>query len=86
MYLLRKPNAAQWPRFIWPYTRWILIANVLADLAWLSWQAKTNYYQFSIGLALQGVLLLWALLYLAKSRYLTIYFNEWPQVEEEKSE
>ena len=32
-------------------------------------------------LALQMVVVLWVLLYLAKSRYLTVFFNDWPDPE-----
>ena len=80
-YLLRRPNAPQWPKHIWRYGRWILLINVSADLTWTLLQAKSQYYSFSLGLAAQLVLLSWAGLYLLKSRYLSVYFKEWPEPE-----
>ena len=80
-YLFRRPNAMQWPKYMWRYARWLLLANVVVDLTWSLLQAKSQYYSFSIGLAVQLVLLSWAGLYLLKSRYLSVYFNEWPEPE-----
>jgi len=54
------------------------------DLSWLVIQAAHSYYQFSMFLALQMVTVLWVLLYLAKSRYLTVFFNDWPDPETDK--
>jgi len=63
---------------IWRFMRWPLLACAALDLGWLVIQAAHSYYQFSMFLALQMVVVLWVLLYLAKSRYLTVFFNDWP--------
>lgn len=80
-YLLRKPNAAQWPKAIWRYGRAILLVSLVVDLAWLIWQAKQSYFAFSTTLAVPIVFACWALLYVVKSRYLRAYFAEWPELD-----
>ena len=64
---------------IWRYMRWPLILCAVIDLTWLSIQAAHSYYHFSLFLAIQMVVILWVLWYLAKSRYLTVFFNDWPE-------
>lgn len=64
---------------IWRYMRWPLILCAVIDLTWLSIQAAHSYYHFSLFLAIQMVVVLWVLWYLAKSRYLTVFFNDWPE-------
>jgi hypothetical protein len=66
---------------IWRFMRWPLLFCAVVDLTWLVVQAAHSYYQFSMFLALQMVVVLWVLLYLAKSRYLTVFFNDWPDPE-----
>jgi predicted ferric reductase len=80
-YILRRPNASQWPKYIWRYARWLLLINVMLDLAWSVIQIQNQYFSFSTGLATQLMLLCWAALYLIKSRYLSVYFAEWPELE-----
>lgn len=64
---------------IWRYMRWPLILCAVIDLTWLSIQAAHSYYHFSLFLAIQMVVVLWVLWYLVKSRYLTVFFNDWPE-------
>ncbi|MGO2332507.1 MAG: DUF2919 domain-containing protein [Pseudoalteromonas nigrifaciens] len=64
---------------VWRYMRWPLILCAVIDLTWLSIQAAHSYYHFSLFLAIQMVIVLWVLWYLAKSRYLTVFFNDWPE-------
>ena len=41
---------------------------------WIMLQAAQQYYQFSLHLALQGVMVAWVILYLLRSRYLKVFF------------
>lgn len=66
---------------VWCFMRWPLLLCAAIDLTYLVIQAAHSYYQFSMYLALQMVCVLWVLLYLAKSRYLTVFFNDWPDPE-----
>ena len=66
--------------------RWPLILCAVIDLIWLSIQAAHSHYLFSLSLAIQMVIVLWVLWYLAKSRYLTVFFNDWPEPTEKASE
>ncbi|MBO7927488.1 MULTISPECIES: DUF2919 domain-containing protein [Pseudoalteromonas] len=70
---------------IWRYMRWPLILCAVIDLTWLSIQAAHSYYHFSLFLAIQMVVVLWVLWYLAKSRYLTVFFNDWPEPTEKSA-
>ncbi|MBB1335035.1 DUF2919 domain-containing protein [Pseudoalteromonas sp. SR44-5] len=90
IFCLRRPqksaDSAAWLARVWRFMRWPLLACAAIDLSWLIIQAAHSYYQFSMFLALQMVTVLWVLLYLAKSRYLTVFFNDWPDPEtDEKS-
>lgn len=70
---------------IWRYMRWPLILCAVIDLTWLSIQAAHSYYHFSLFLAIQMVVVLWVLWYLVKSRYLTVFFNDWPEPTEKSA-
>lgn len=88
VFCLRRPqkspdHAARFAK-IWRFMRWPLLVCAAVDLSWLVIQAAHSYYQFSMFLALQMVTVLWVLLYLAKSRYLTVFFNDWPDPETDK--
>ncbi|MGX1111959.1 hypothetical protein ACSSVW_001348 [Pseudoalteromonas sp. MBR-15] len=72
------PETAKWWATVWRFMRWPLIVCAVIDLGWLTYQAAHSYYQFSFFLACQMVLVLWVLLYLVKSRYLSVFFNDWP--------
>lgn len=85
VFCLRRPQKNVQSAFrlakIWRFMRWPLLTCAVLDLTWLIIQAAHSYYQFSMFLALQMVVVLWVLLYLAKSRYLTVFFNDWPEPE-----
>ncbi|MFY8327279.1 DUF2919 domain-containing protein [Pseudoalteromonas sp. ZZD1] len=85
VFCLRRPQKNVQSAFrlakIWRFMRWPLLTCAALDLTWLIIQAAHSYYQFSMFLALQMVVVLWVLLYLAKSRYLTVFFNDWPEPE-----
>jgi small-conductance mechanosensitive channel len=83
LFCLRKPrdslsNSDRLAK-MWRYMRWPLILCAVIDLTWLSVQAGHSHYRFSLFLAIQMVVVLWVLWYLAKSRYLTVFFNDWPE-------
>ena len=82
-YILRRPNAAQWPKYmaLWPLVA-IAQSNLGHSVSMV--QIKDQYFNFSIGLATQLMLLCWAALYLIKSRYLSVYFAEWPELDAKK--
>ncbi|MCK8128853.1 DUF2919 domain-containing protein [Pseudoalteromonas sp. 2CM39R] len=88
IFCLRRPqeNAESAKRLasIWRFMRWPLILCAITDLSWLIYQAAHSHYQFSFFLACQMVLVLWVLLYLLKSRYLSVFFNDWPDPIEKK--
>ena len=88
IFCLRRPqeNAISAKRLasIWRFMRWPLILCAITDLSWLTHQAAHSHYQFSLFLASQMVLVLWVLLYLLKSRYLSVFFNDWPDPIEKK--
>lgn len=83
LFCLRRPReshkSSECLAKIWRYMRWPLILCAVIDLTWLSIQAAHSYYHFSLFLAIQMVVVLWVLWYLAKSRYLTVFFNDWPE-------
>lgn len=81
LFSLRRPSSSQKLAKYWRYMRWPLLLAAMADLAWLFVQASQVYYQFSLYLAVQMVMLLWVILYLLKSRYLVNFFNDWPEPE-----
>ncbi|MBQ4834546.1 DUF2919 domain-containing protein [Pseudoalteromonas sp. MMG010] len=69
---------------VWRFMRWPLVLCAVIDLTWLSIQAAHSHYQFSGLLAGQMVLVLWVTLYLVKSRYLVVFFNDWPEPNDKK--
>ena len=71
---------------IWRHMRWPLIVCALIDLTWLIVQAAHSHYQFSLFLAVQMVIVFWVLWYLVKSRYLTVFFKDWPEPTEKASD
>jgi hypothetical protein len=83
LFCLRRPrdshHSSERLATIWRYMRWPLILCALVDLTWLTIQAAHSHYRFSLFLAVQMVIVLWVLWYLAKSRYLTVFFNDWPE-------
>lgn len=90
LFCLRRPRdshqATQRLARIWRYMRWPLIACALIDLSWLSIQAAHSHYRFSLFLAVQMVIVLWVLWYLAKSRYLSVFFSDWPEPTEKATD
>lgn len=85
IYSLRRPSSNPKLQNIWRHMRWPLIACAVADLCWMVIQAGHQYYQFSLFIALQTVFVAWVLLYLIKSRYLKVFFADWPeQLESDK--
>lgn len=81
IFSLRRPSSSRYLAKYWRYMRWPLLVAALADLSWLIIQASQSYYQFSLYLAVQMVMLLWVILYLVRSRYLNHFFNDWPEPE-----
>ncbi|MBW4968157.1 MULTISPECIES: DUF2919 domain-containing protein [unclassified Pseudoalteromonas] len=71
---------------IWRHMRWPLIVCALIDLTWLIVQAANSHYRFSLFLAVQMVIVFWVLWYLVKSRYLTVFFKDWPEPTEKASD
>ena len=71
---------------IWRHMRWPLIVCALIDLTWLIVQAAHSHYRFSLFLAVQMVIVFWVLWYLVKSRYLTVFFKDWPEPTEKASD
>ena len=90
LFCLRRPRDSYKSTVIltnaWRYMRWPLILCALSDLTWLSIQAAHSHYQFSLSLAIQMMIVLWVLWYLAKSRYLTVFFNDWPEPTEKAND
>lgn len=82
IFCLRRPqkNAQTAARLakVWRFMRWPLLLCAALDLTWLVIKAAHSYYAFSMFLALQMVAVLWVLLYLMKSRYLAVFFKDWP--------
>jgi small-conductance mechanosensitive channel len=71
---------------IWRHMRWPLIVCALIDITWLIVQAAHSHYRFSLFLAVQMVIVFWVLWYLVKSRYLTVFFKDWPDPTEKASD
>ncbi len=78
IYFLRRPDSRLDLGFIWRFMRWPMILACILDLSWLVKQAAAQYFVFSSTIAIQFVLVAWVLIYLIKSKYLTVFFNEWP--------
>ena len=90
LFCLRRPRdshkATDRLASIWRYMRWPLIVCALIDLTWLIVQAAHSHYRFSLFLAVQMVIVFWVLWYLVKSRYLTVFFKDWPEPTEKASD
>ncbi len=85
IYSFRRPTSSQKLAKIWRHMRWPLLLCACLDLTWLIYQASQAYYQFSMFLAVQMVLLMWVIFYLLKSRYLSYFFNDWPEPEKQNN-
>ncbi|MBD1584797.1 DUF2919 domain-containing protein [Pseudoalteromonas sp. S16_S37] len=81
IFSLRRPSSSKRLAKYWRFMRWPLLLAAIADLAWLTIQASQSHYQFSMLIAVQMVMLLWVILYLLKSKYLSYFFNDWPEPE-----
>ncbi len=90
LFCLRRPRdshkATDRLASIWRHMRWPLIVCALIDLTWLIVQAAHSHYRFSLFLAIQMVIVFWVLWYLVKSRYLTVFFKDWPEPTEKASD
>ena len=90
LFCLRRPRdshkATDRLASIWRHMRWPLIVCALIDLTWLIVQAANSHYRFSLFLAVQMVIVFWVLWYLVKSRYLTVFFKDWPEPTEKASD
>lgn len=90
LFCLRRPRdshkATDRLASIWRHMRWPLIVCALIDLTWLIVQAAHSHYRFSFFLAVQMVIVFWVLWYLVKSRYLTVFFKDWPEPTEKASD
>lgn len=90
LFCLRRPRdshkATDRLASIWRHMRWPLIVCALIDLTWLIVQAAHSHYRFSLFLAVQMVTVFWVLWYLVKSRYLTVFFKDWPEPTEKASD
>ncbi|KTF10147.1 DUF2919 domain-containing protein [Pseudoalteromonas sp. 10-33] len=90
LFCLRRPRdshiATDRLASIWRHMRWPLIVCALIDLTWLIVQAAHSHYRFSLFLAVQMVIVFWVLWYLVKSRYLTVFFKDWPEPTEKASD
>jgi small-conductance mechanosensitive channel len=90
LFCLRRPRdshkATDRLASIWRHMRWPLIVCALIDLTWLIVQAAHSHYRFSLFLAVQMVIVFWVLWYLVKSRYLTVFFKDWPDPTEKASD
>ncbi|BBN82350.1 hypothetical protein PA25_23350 [Pseudoalteromonas sp. A25] len=81
LFSLRRPSSSVKLAKYWRFMRWPLLITAIADFSWLVMQAAQSHYQFSMFIAVQMVLLLWVILYLLKSKYLSYFFNDWPEPE-----
>ena len=84
VFSFRRPSSPQKLAKVWLFMRWPLLLCACLDLSWMIYQASLSYYQFSMFLAVQMVLLTWIILYLIKSRYLSCFFRDWPEPEKPK--
>lgn len=79
IYFLRRPQYQHTGlKKLWRVSRYLLLLAVLVDGGYMLLQAADHYYRFSFYLAIQLVLVAWCGLYLLTSRYLSVYFNDWP--------
>ncbi|MCO7188341.1 MULTISPECIES: DUF2919 family protein [unclassified Pseudoalteromonas] len=81
LFSLRRPTSSPKLARYWRHMRWPLLIAACLDLVWLGMQIVQAHYQFSFYLAIQAVLVCWVILYLLKSRYLTCFFGDWPEPE-----
>ncbi|MDP4982589.1 DUF2919 domain-containing protein [Pseudoalteromonas tunicata] len=79
LYFLRRPDAKPHLRRPWRFMKWPLVCCAVVDLVWLVLQSAHNYFAFSEFIAIQAMLLIWVLLYLFNSRYLPVFFKDWPE-------
>ena len=83
LFCLRRPRDSHQQSarlaMVWRYMRWPLLVCAITDLSWLTIQAAHSHYRFSLFLAVQMVIVFWVMWYLAKSRYLQVFFNDWPE-------
>lgn len=84
IFSLRRPTSSPKLAKVWRYMRIPMIISACLDLAWLIGKAQLAYYQFSGFIAVQIVLVIWVILYLLRSRYLSHFFNDWPDPETDK--
>ncbi len=80
VFMLRKPDNHHrgMARWLWRHSRWLLMLSVCLDMAALVITSSIGVFHFHAMVAVQGVLLLWVAMYLLKSRYLSVFFNDWP--------
>ena len=86
LYSLRRPSSSLKLKPLWRFMRWPLLVCAILDFTWIMLQAAQQYYQFSLHLALQGVMVAWVILYLLRSRYLKVFFADWPDELESKKD
>ncbi|MFY8272764.1 DUF2919 domain-containing protein [Pseudoalteromonas sp. SSDWG2] len=86
VYSFRRPGAKPLFKAMWPVMRWPLIICALLDLGWLILQASQQHYKFSFYIAIQAVGVAWVLLFLLRSRYLKVFFADWPDELESKTQ
>ncbi len=83
LFCLRRPRDSHQQSarlaMVWRYMRWPLLVCAITDLSWLTIQAAHSHYRFSLFLAVQMVIVFWVMWYLTKSRYLQVFFNDWPE-------
>ncbi|MBS3798948.1 MULTISPECIES: DUF2919 domain-containing protein [unclassified Pseudoalteromonas] len=86
VYSLRRPGSNPKLKSLWRHMRWPLVLCAVLDLAWLILQASQQYYRFSFYIAVQAVAVAWIILYLMRSRYLRVFFADWPDELESKKQ
>ncbi|MBU2970327.1 DUF2919 domain-containing protein [Pseudoalteromonas sp. C2R02] len=78
IFSLRRPSSNPKLAKAWRFMKTPLVLCCVLDLAWLLMQAKSHHFQFSAFLAIQLLLVSWVLFYLIRSKYLPVFFNDWP--------
>ncbi|WP_440055238.1 DUF2919 domain-containing protein [Pseudoalteromonas sp. T1lg65] len=84
IFSMRRPTSSPKLAKVWRFMRLPLIISASLDLVWLIVQASKFHYHFSAYIAVQAVLVIWTLLYLMRSRYLSHFFADWPEPEAKK--
>ena len=79
LYFLRRPDAKPVLGPVWRFMKWPVVLCAIVDLSWLIWLASQSHFAYSHFIAIQAMLLLWVILYLINSRYLSVFFNDWPE-------